>query len=342
MHAIVDPETLARPRRRWLRPALLLSVPLLLVAVGAWLWLASGGSVSTDDAYVQQDRVAISSDVTGRVQAVIPRESQPVKRGDVLIRLWPRPFEIALARADADLAAARLQATGLSAGTTGAVADVAGKRDAVAFARAELERQQRLMTDGFTTRARLQAAEYALQKAQSEYASALADVDRARAAANASGRGTHPLVLAAMAARDKAAFDLARTIVRAPADGIATQTDKVLPGQIMIAGVPTMALAMTGRRWIEANFKETDLEHMRPGQRATIRLDAWPRSPLIGRVESIGAATGSELSVLPPQNATGNWVKVVQRVPVRIALPADATVPLIAGLSATVTVETGK
>lgn len=342
MHAVVERETLARPRRRWLRPLLMLSLPLLLVAGGVWLWLQSGHSVSTDNAYVQQDRLAISADVTGRVLEVLPREGQAVKRGDVLIRIGPRPFEIALARAEADLAAARLQVAELRSGTTGANADVAGKRDAVTFARQELERQQKLLADGFATRARLQAAEFALQKAQAEYDSAVADADQARTAANAAGRGTHPLVLAAEAARDKAAFELSRTIIRAAHDGIAMQTDKILPGQVILTGVPTMALALSNRRWVEANFKETDLEKMRPGQKATIRLDAWPSRPLVGRVESIGSATGSELSVLPAQNATGNWVKVVQRVPVRIALPADAGVPLIAGLSATVTVETGQ
>ncbi len=351
MHAVVDREKLdreapAKPRRGWLRPVLMLSLPLLLAAVGGWFWLTGGHSVATDNAYVQQDRLAISADVTGRVAEVLPGEGQPVKRGDVLIRIYPRPFEIALARAEADLAAARLQVAQLRSGSTGAVADVSGKRDAVAFARAEFERQQKLLSDGFATRARLQAAEFALQKAVSEYDSALADADRARAAANGAGRrsavDSHPLVMAAAAARDKAAFDLSRTTIRAPHDGVATQTDKILPGQVILMGVPTMALALSGKRWIEANFKETDLEKMRPGQAAEIRLDAWPSRAIRGRVESIGSATGSELSVLPAQNATGNWVKVVQRVPVRIALVADAGVPLIAGLSATVTVETGR
>jgi membrane fusion protein (multidrug efflux system) len=123
-----------------------------------------------------------------------------------------------------------------------------------------------------------------------------------------------------------------------------SQTSKVLPGQIIITGVPTMTLMLSDRRWIEANFKETDLEHMKVGQRAIVKLDAYPGVPIEGRVESIGAGTGSEFSVLPAQNATGNWVKVVQRVPVRISLPKDAPeklgVPLIAGLSAYVTVDT--
>ena len=340
MNARIDPETLAPTRPKYRRTALMLAVPVLLVLVGLYVWLAGGQSVSTDNAYVQQDKVSISSDVTGRVIAVGPAESQPVKRGDVLVRIAPEPFQIALAQAEANLASARLQAAGLQSGTTGKIADVAGKRDALAFARQDLDRQRALMKDGFTTRARVQQAEFAYAKAESELASAVADEASARAAANGAGTGTHPLVLAAMAARDKAAYDLSRTTIRAPADGVASQTSKVLPGQVLIAGIPTMSLVLSDRRWVEANFKETDLEHMRIGQRARIKLDAYPDTPIIGRVESIGAGTGSEFSVLPAQNATGNWVKVVQRVPVRIALPNDASVPLIAGLSATVTVET--
>ena len=340
MNARIDPETLTPAKAKWRRPLLMLALPLVLVAVGLWLWFSSGQSVSTDNAYVQQDKVSISSDVTGRVVMVGAVESQRVKRGDILIRIAREPFEIALAEAEARVAAARLQAAELKSGTTGKSADVAGKREAVVYAQQDLGRQQSLLKAGFTTRARVQATEYAMAKAQSELASAVADEASARAAANGAGSGTHPLVLAAMAARDRAAFELSRTIIRAPADGIASQTNKVLPGQVLVGGIPTMSLVLSGRRWVEANFKETDLEHMRIGQRANVKLDAYPGKPITGRVESIGAGTGSEFSVLPAQNATGNWVKVVQRVPVRIALPDNTTVPLIAGLSATVTVET--
>ena len=349
MHAVVDhdkladdsePKELMRARRRWPQLAIMLAVPFILVAIGVVVWLTGGQTVSTDNAYVQQDKVSISSDVTGRVIEVGPRESEVVKRGDVVVRIAPRPFEIALAQAEANLASARLQVAQLRSGTSGKQADVAGKREAVSFARTELDRQQKLIKDGFATRATVQRAEFALVTAQSQLSSALADAASASAAANVAGSGIHPLVLAAMAARDKAAFDLSRTTIRAPADGVVSQTNKVLPGQVVIGGVPTMSLLLSNSRWVEANFKETDLEHMRVGQRAIVRLDAYPDNKIEGKVESIGAGTGSEFSVLPAQNATGNWVKVVQRVPVRIALPAKADVPLIAGLSATVTVET--
>ena len=338
MHAIVDRDALAaKAPRRWRRPVLMLVGPVLVACVGLWFWLGSGDSVTTDNAYVQQDKVSISSDINGRVAEVLVRESQSVKRGDVLIRIASQPFQITLDQANASVAEARLQVAGLREGTIGKDADVTGKREAVAFARIDLKRQQDLLKEGFTTRARLQMAEHALSQAESDLAGAQSAAASARTAANVSG--THPLILAALAQRDRAALDMARTIVRAPADGVASQTDKVQPGQMIIAGLPTLSLVISNRRYVEANFKETDLEKMRIGQAATIKLDAYPSQPLKGHVESIGAGTGSEFSVLPAQNATGNWVKVVQRVPVRIAIDS-ADVPLIAGLSATVSVTT--
>ena len=335
-------DVVAPSRSLWTRlrrPLLMIVVPLLLVAVGGYFWLTSGRSVSTDNSYVQQDKVSISADVTGRVIAVNVRESQRVKKGDVLFTLDPEPFRITLEEREAALATARQQAAQAGTSVTGKGADLAGKRDAVNYAQLDFARQAQLLKDGFTTRARYQQADLALQQARSALASAGADLANARAAVASGPVDRQPVVMAARAARDRAALDLRRTVIHAPADGIASQTDKVQAGQIVAMGLPTLSLVLSDRRWVEANFKETDLEHMRLGQPATIKFDAYPGTPVKGRVLSIGAGTGSEFSVLPAQNATGNWVKVVQRVPVRIAIDGDPKVPLLAGLSATVTVD---
>jgi membrane fusion protein (multidrug efflux system) len=346
MNARPEPETLAAApmaasaNRR--RARLLMLLPaLLLAAIGLWLWQSRSGSVSTDNAQVQQERLAISADVTGRIAEVLVTESQPVTRGQLLIRLADEPFRIALAEAEARLATARLDVAERGSAVESRSADIAARRDAVQFARAELARQQGLINQGFATRARLEAAQSALAQAEAALEAATADARAARArAGNAAPAATHPLVQAAEAARDKAAFDLSRTLIKAPASGIATQTSRVIPGQVMAVGIPTMAIMLSEGSWIEANFKETDIGRLRPGQPAEIRLDAYPDQPIPGRVSIIGAGTGATFSVLPAQNATGNWVKVIQRVPVRIAIEGKSPVPLIAGLSARVTVDT--
>ena len=346
MHDVVGrDQAVAAPRTLWQRlrrPVLMALVPLLILGGAAYYFLNAGRSVSTDNAYVAQDKVSISSDVTGRVVAVNVGESQRVRRGDILYTIDPEPFRIALEQAQANLAGARAQVLALRTNVTGKGADVAGKKEAIGYAEIDLKRQQELMANGFTTRARLEQAEHTLAQARADYDSALASQANAAAAMAGDMKGPvdqHPLVLAAKAAVDKAALDLRRTTVRAPADGLASQTTKVQPGQIVATGIPTMSLLVSNHDWVDANFKETDLDHMRVGQKARVKLDAYPGTPLSGHVESIGGGTGSEFSVLPAQNATGNWVKVVQRVPVRIAIDDHRSLPPIAGLSASVTVD---
>jgi membrane fusion protein, multidrug efflux system len=346
MNQRIDPpvaNTAVAPR--WRSRMLMLSVPLLVAAAGLWLWFSSQGQVTTDNAYVRVDKVAISSDVTSRVRRVFVAENQPVKRGQVVIELVDTPFRITLAQAEARLADARRQVRGLRNDTGSSAADVAARRETLGYALTELERQQTLLDRGFATRARLQLAEYAVANARAELSRALADDAATRTAADGlQSVDQHPLVMTAAAVRDKAAFELDRTKLISPADGIATQTSRVLPGQVMVQGVAAFSVMVTDSAYVEANFKETELQDMRVGQRAEVTVDAFPDHVLQGRVESIGVGTGAEFSVLPAQNATGNWVKVVQRVPVRIRLdakpPVPLPMPLIAGLSAEVKVIT--
>jgi membrane fusion protein (multidrug efflux system) len=324
---------------RWRLP-LMLSLPVLLIGLGLWWWLTSGASVSTDNAYVQQDKVSISSEIGGRIVAVGVRENQRVAAGDLLFRIDPEPFRIAIHQAEAQIAQAEANVTTMTTTADTMQVDIATAERAVSFARAAAERERALMARGFNTRARVDAAESALSEAQGRLADARAAAVRARAQL-ATGRiapGVNPGILAGRARREEAQYNLARTEVRAPIGGMISQADRLQVGQTMVAGLPALTIVASQNTWIEANFKETDLDHMRVGQRATIHLDAYPDLELTGRVVSIGAGTGSEFSVLPAQNATGNWVKVTQRVPVRIAIDGTPPRPLLAGLSAEVTV----
>lgn len=329
--------------RRWWRLPLMLLVPVILAVGGGYFYLTSGRYVSTDNAYVQQDLLSVSADVSGRIAEVAVRENQAVKPGDLLFRIEQAPYRIALMEAEAAVANARLSVAQLRSGLRASDAGVQGARADVAFEEQNFARQAELLKRGFTTRAAYQQAQNDLQEARSNLAAARAEDERAHVAVAASDGqpiDRHPLVLAALAKRDKAALDLARTEIRAQRPGIVSQTDRLQVGQVVAAGLPVLSLVGGQGIWIEANYKETDLANMRVGQPATVELDAYPDLELHGRVASIGAGTGAEFSVLPAQNATGNWVKVVQRVPVRIAIDGSPRRQLLAGLSADVTVDT--
>ena len=331
-----------KPRRKWLRTLLMFSVPLIIIVVGGYFWLTGGRYIATDNAYVQQDMVSISPDVTGRIVEVKVRENQRVKAGDILFRIDPEPYRIAVAQADAALAAARVQVATLATDSGGAAADIASARADIQLAEATYERQNALMKRGFTTRASFDAARQQVAAGRARLATAQADAARARAqvGSGTGASGAPAAIQAAMAQREKAALDLARTVVRAPHDGIISQTGRLQVGNITPSGVPAMSLVVNAVAWVEANYKETDLDTMAVGQPVEIKLDAYPGTKFRGHVASIGAGTGSEFSVLPAQNANGNWVKVTQRLPVRIAIDGTPARPLIAGLSAHVSIDT--
>lgn len=327
----------AEPRNRK-RLAIMFAVPLLIAAVGLYFWLVSGRTVSTDNAYVKQDVTAISTQVNGPVSAVYVRENQHVNRGDILYRIDPAPFEAALHAAQAQLAAAQLQTNQLYVQAAGTTADIRGSEANLAVAQRAFDRQAALMRDGFTTKSAYDDALNELSDARTDLANARAKSDSAAAAI--SPRGNQPQIAAAYAAVEKARLDLQHTVVRAPTSGIVAQSDRLLVGQAALVGVSMLSIVGDHQAWVEANFKEGDLGDMAVGQSAEVTFDAYPGLKVIGRVASIGSGTGSEFSVLPAQNANGNWVKVTQRVPVRIAFDQKPPREMIAGLSSTVTVRT--
>jgi membrane fusion protein (multidrug efflux system) len=325
----------ARSPKRFLRLFLMLIVPALLLLGGAYYWLTSGSSVSTDDAQVKQDIVSVSPQVNGQVVQVFVRNGARVKRGDLLFRIDPQPYRVALEQAQAQLANAQLQTQVLRTTAAGTTGDITGAEANLAIKRNALARQQALLRQGFTTKADYEDALNEVKTAETQLADARA---RAANASAAVAPGEQPQIAQAQAAVDKARLDLERTDVRAPMDGVIENADKLQVGQMAVTGVGMVSLVHSTTAWVEANFKEKDVGRMIPGQRATIEVDAYGGQKFAGHVQSIGAGTGSQFSLLPAQNANGNWVKVTQRVPIRIAFDGTPSKAMIAGLSTTATV----
>jgi len=341
--------TIAGPRSKgWIsrhrRALLIVGGPALVLLGALYVYLTGGRYVSTDDAYVQSARVDVSTDVPGRIAEIYVRDNQHVRKGDVLFKLDQRRFRIAVADAQAQLAGARLKVPSLQAAYRQRKADEAAARSTLAYQQREYARQTELQAEGISSFAQLdqaknnfQSAEQQLAAAEQQSASALADLGGNPSASAAS----QPVVRQAQAALDRANLELSYTIVYAPIDGIVTKVEQIQVGDYVNAAAPLFALMSGTDVWVEANFKETNLTYMRPGQYVTFTVDAYPSKTFTGRVMSTSPGTGSSFSLLPPENASGNWVKVVQRLPVRISIDnADGSMPLAAGMSAVVEVDT--
>lgn len=333
-----------RSKRKGLRLLLMVLVPAALVIAGGYYWIMGGRFQETENAYLHQPKVSIASQAAGRIVEVNIQDNAKVSAGDVLFVVDQEPYRIALEQAEAALAAARLNVEQLRATYSQAVAQERVAASEVEYLEAELKRQQELSGKGISSRSALDTAMRDVAKARESHAAAQQAVAGALAALGGKvdfETDKHPSVLQALAAREKAAYELAQTTVRAPADGIVSQASSFKIGQFVGVGTPLFSLVETGQSWVEANFKETQLTHMRPGQKAEVIFDTYPDHPVEATVQSIGAGTGAEFSLLPAQNATGNWVKVTQRIPVRLTLEdRDAEDLLRTGMSATVTVDT--
>ena len=335
----------AKPKRRWTRTLLWVAGPALVIGIGAWMYVTAGRYASTDNAYIQADHVTIAPQISGRVVEVDVRENQAVKKGDVLFRLDAEPLQIAAARMQAQVDSVKSLLNAARSGYASAQADQRSSAADLKYKQQQFERMKELRGRGLVAQA-------ALDNAANDLAAARAKQD-ANSAAIAKAQGmlgglpsTPDEQLAgyklALAQYAQTKLDLDHATVRAPMDGVVGKMS-LQPGDFLGTGQAAMPL-IANTLWVEANFKETDLTHVRVGQPATIEVDTFPGHKWKAQVASISPASGAEFSVLPAQNATGNWVKIVQRIPVRLAIvePDHDGMILRAGMSTNVDIDTGK
>ncbi len=331
------------PLRGFVRPVLLFAVPALLLAAAVWVYLGFGRYATTDDAYVKADLAMVAPQVGGNVLAIHVQENERVVEGQVLLDIDDEAVQFAVRQAQAQVEAARIKIEALKANHVMQSAEVVLAEDQAKFAQTELDRQSNLSSQSLVSKADL-------DKAQKNYdlMHGMALIVRAQMHGTAIqlqgdpelAVDEHPEVRAALVELERAWRNLEYTHLVAPRGGIVSRLPFV--GDRVTAGVPVLAIVDDGNEWIEANFKETDLERMHPGQPVEIEIDTFPDWHGKGKVESVAQASGAEFALLPPQNASGNWVKVVQRIAVRISIEHEAPAPeLRVGMSAFVRVDLG-
>lgn len=344
MSELLSAESREAPRRPqvW-RRLLLIGAPALVALAAGGIYLRGGRFVETDNAYVKADQIAVSPEVSGVVRQVMVAENAEVAAGAPLFRLDAVPLQLAVDRAQAQLAQVRTDLASARAAYRAQQAGIELARTRLAFARKEQDRQADLVARQFVSTSRFDDARQAAEIAAKQVVAM--EEDLARLAAELGGGPAapverHPRHVAATAELQRAQLDLERADIRAPLGGVVGRVPKL--GQFVAAGSSALSLVAGGELRVEANFTETDLTHMRAGQPVSIRVDAFPGRALRGTVDSLSPASGSEFSILPAQNATGNWVKIAQRVTVRIRFePGSDLSALRSGLSAQVEVDTG-
>jgi membrane fusion protein (multidrug efflux system) len=333
-----------RSKRSLRRPLMFALLPLVLI-VGGYFYVTGGAVMSTDNAYVQADMVGLSTDVSGIVTEVLVHDNQKVAKGDVLFKLDDLQFRLALDRAEAQIGNTRNDLVALQASYRNMQAQIDQAQKDVDFNMVNFKRQEQLVANNFTPRATFDAARNTLEGSQQKLASLQQQL--AGLAANLNGDPdapieNHPKYKDAIAARDEAARQLAHTIVRAPFAGIVTNVPSLQPGQYLAAAATAFNIVSTDHVWVQASPKETELTYVKPEQKVTVDVDTYPGERWAGRVDSISPASASSFSLLPAENTTGNWVKVVQRIPMRIIVDnAAGKPPLRVGMSVEVNVDTG-
>ena len=333
------------PDRRSVRWSLFLLLPLVLIVGG--YWYATGGRVmTTDDAYVEADKVGLSTDVSGIVKTIEVVDNQKVETGEVLFRLDDLPFQLTLRRAEAQVGMVRNALNALKANYRDMQAQTKQARNDIDYFDVESKRQQDLLREHVASESTFDTAHRNLQNAQQKLASVTQQL--AAIAADLDGEPDGPVernprYLEAVAQRDEAARQLAHTVVRAPFAGMVTNVPSIAPGKYLAASTTAFFLVATDHVWVDANPKETELTYVRSAQPVAVTVDTYPNVRWTGAVQSISPAAAQEFSLLPAQNSSGNWVKIVQRIPMRVRVDtSDRNLPpLRAGMSVEVDVDTG-
>ena len=338
-------------RRRTIRLVLMLGGILAALAVATTLWLRSGRWVSADDAYVRAGKLMVTTDVSGIVTSIDVHEGQHVKQGQVLFQVDPHQFQIALDNVKAQLAQVALNVEAMKQDYQRMLKDIEAQQAQVQLDQANYDRYAALIRTDVVSKANYDQSRFTLaaDKNKLESLKQQAQVQLARLSGNPDlPPEDHPLYRQVKAQVDEAQRQLDHATVRAPFDGIVTQVDSLQRGTYLVSATAALTntgavgLVATDRIWVDANLKETDLTHVKPGDRAQISVDSYPGRVWSGTVQSISPGTGSEFSILPAQNASGNWVKVVQRVPVRIRVDQKPGDPVLrAGMSVVVDIDTG-
>jgi membrane fusion protein, multidrug efflux system len=342
----VEPEKAPQsPRRRWVRWVSFALLPLALIAGGYW-YVTGGQVMSTDDAYVEADKVGISTDVSGIVTEIGVSNNQEVADGQILFRMDDLPFRLALERAEAQVGVVRNDLNALKANYGDMQAQIKQAQYDIEYYDREFHRQQELAAKNIASQQTFDTARRNLQNAQQKLASL--NQQLAAIAANLNGDPSipveqHPRYRDAVAQRNEAARQLDHTVVKAPFAGIVTNVPSIAPGKYLQASTTAFYLVATDHLWVDSNPKETELTYVRSGQPVTVTVDTYPHVEWHGTIESISPAAAQEFSLLPAQNTSGNWVKVVQRIPMRVRVDtSDKNLPpLRAGTSVEVDVDTG-
>jgi membrane fusion protein (multidrug efflux system) len=343
-----SPPVAAAPKRSRsrLRMVLLVVIPLIALGIGSYFYLTSGRYISTDNAYIGAQKVLITPDISGKIARITVSEGQRVKAGDPLIEIDAEPFRIAVTQAEARLAGIRTDFANLKTNYASTARRIALARETVDLKQRDVERKTTLLSNKTGSQMDMDNALTAVVTAKTQ----LETLEQQQEATRNQLLGDpdlpiekYPPYAQASAALDQAKRDLDHTVLRAPIAGMATQVASIQLGRYVAAGTPVFSLVDDTKPWIDANPKETDITHLKVGQPVAISVDTFPGRSFRGVVAAVSPGTGAQFAILPPQNASGNWVKVVQRVPVRIEFdPTEDVHDLRAGMSVTVDIDTGR